>query len=130
MKRVLNKMFVVCSVSLCLCGLMFVSSLCAVAQTSEAQAAGVLRLRVRTKSGGKEKGLARKRFYLIKGSKEEHKALLEKLSQQTVLTRECYYRQLKASEAFIGWLREGDCESVYCRPVEEKFLSGADAVPE
>lgn len=130
MKSVLNKMLCVCSVALCLCGLLLVFSLCVRAQTSETQAAGVLRLRVRTKIGGKEKGLARKRFFLIRGSREENKALMEKLMQQTVPTRECYYRQLKASEAFINWLKEGDCESVYCRPVEEKFLSGADAVPE
>jgi hypothetical protein len=128
MKSVLNKMSVVCFVSLCLWGLF--SSPCAKAQTSETQATGVLRLRVRPKINGKEKGLARKRFYLIKGSREDNKALIEKLNQQMVPTRECYYRQLKASEAFINWLKEGDCESVYCRPVEEKFLSGADAVPE
>jgi hypothetical protein len=128
MKSMLNKMFVVCFASVCLGGLFW--SLCARAQTSEAQATGVLRLRVRPKVNGKEKGLARKRFYLIKGGLEENKALIEKINQQSLPTRECYYRNIKASEAFINWLKEGDCESVYCRPVDEKFLTGATAVPE
>ena len=94
------------------------------------QATGGLRLRVRPKVNGKEKGLPRKRFYLIKGSREENRALIEKINQPSIQTRECYYRQAKASAAFINWLKEGDCESVYCRPVEEKFVTGASAVPE
>jgi hypothetical protein len=126
------------SVSLCLCGLSVVLSLCLfapatlTAQTpaSEAQATGGVRLRVRLKVDGKDKGLQRKRFYLIKGSAEENKALIEKINQHPFLTRECYYRKAGASEAFIKWLTEGDCESVYCRLIEEKFLTGATAVPE
>ncbi len=97
---------------------------------STAQATGGFRLRVRPKVNGKEKGLPRKRFYLIKGSREENKALLEKIDQTSTRTRDCYYRLAKASEAFINWLKEGDCESVYCRPIEEKFVAGATAVPE
>ncbi|MBC7912231.1 MAG: hypothetical protein H7Y30_17120 [Pyrinomonadaceae bacterium] len=101
----------------------------ATAQTpsSEAQATGGVRLRVRPT---KEKGLPRKRFYLIKGSAEENKALIEKINQHPFLTRECYYRKAGASNEFIKWLAEGDCESVYCRLIEEKFVSGATAVPE
>jgi hypothetical protein len=98
--------------------------------TASAQATGGFRLRVRPKVNGKDKGLPRKRFYLIKGSREENKALIEKINQTSIQTRECYYRQAKASEAFINWLRESDCESVYCRPIEEKFVTGASAVPE
>jgi hypothetical protein len=97
-------------------------------QSTEPQATGVVRLSVKPK--GKEKGLPRKRFYLIKGSLEENKALVEKIKRQPFTTRACYYRNAKASEAFINWLTEGDCESVYCRPIEEKFLTGATAVPE
>ncbi|MBV9209204.1 MAG: hypothetical protein JOZ52_01170 [Acidobacteria bacterium] len=89
-----------------------------------------MRLRVRPKVNDKEKGLSRKRFYLIKGSLAENKELLEKIARQTIQTRECYYRDIKASEAFINWLKEGDCESVYCRSIEEKYLTGATAVPE
>jgi hypothetical protein len=137
MKSVLNELRDSVFVSLCLCGLSVILSLClcglpivAQAQGNEAQATGVLRLRVKPKVNNKEKGLARKRFYLIKGGLAENKELLEKINRQTIPTRECYYRSLKASEAFINWLKEGDCESVYCRPVEEKFLTGATAVPE
>jgi hypothetical protein len=100
------------------------------AQPNEPPATGVVRLRVKPKIDGKEKGLARKRFYLIKGGLAENKDLLEKINQQSMPTRECYYRKAGASEAFINWLKEGDCESVYCRQVEEKFLTGANAVPE
>ncbi len=104
----------------------------ATAQTpaSEAQLTGGVRLRVRLKVDDKEKGLQRKRFYLIKGSAEENKALIEKINQHPFLTRECYYRKAGASEAFIKWLAEFDCESVYCRLIEEKFVTGATAVPE
>jgi hypothetical protein len=30
----------------------------------------------------------------------------------------------------MSWLKDGDCESVYCRGVEKDFLSGPKAVPE
>ncbi len=123
--------FLYSSVSLCLCGLFVILLFGLFAPlTVSAQAAGGFRLRVRPKVNGKEKGLPRKRFYLIKGSREENKALIEKINQTSIQTRECYYRQAKASVAFINWLKEGDCESVYCRPIEEKFVTGASAVPE
>ena len=113
--------------SLCL----FASCIAAQTQSNESQATGIVRLRVKPKIKDKEKGLARNRFYLIKGGLSENKELIEKINQQlSIPTRECYYRNIKASEAFINWLKEGDCESVYCRPVEEKFLAGATAVPE
>lgn len=117
------------SMSLCLCGLS-VLLLCLFAPATMAQTTGGFRLRVRPKVNGKEKGLPRKRFYLIKGSRAENKELLARINQGTIQTRDCFYRQAKASEAFIKWLREGDCESVYCRPIEEKFVAGAEAVPE
>lgn len=128
MKSVLNELRDSVFVSLCLCGLFVI--LCALPVVAQTQATGVVRLRVKPKVNDKEKGLARKRFYLIKGSLAENKELLEKINRQTIPTRECYYRNLKVSEAFINWLKEGDCESVYCRAVEEKYLTGATAVPE
>jgi hypothetical protein len=45
-------------------------------------------------------------------------------------SRECYYRAKGGSEALVRWLKENDCESAYCREIEEKYLSGGDAVPE
>ena len=99
-------------------------------QTAAVQATGVLRLSVKPKVDGKPKGLQRKRFYLIKGSLVENKALVDMIGQQSFLTRECYYRNAKASESFIKWLKDLDCESVYCHAIEEQYLSGSTAVPE
>jgi hypothetical protein len=91
---------------------------------------GVLRLKVKYKSGETTKELPRKRFFLIKGSLEENKSLIEKIKQTAALSRDCYYRHRGASEALIKWLRDNDCESVYCREIEDKYLTGNDAVPE
>jgi len=91
---------------------------------------GVIRLKVKFKSGDVTKELARKRFFLIKGSLDDNKSLIEKLKQTQVLSRECYYRSKGASEALIKWLRDNDCDSVYCREIEEKYVAGNEAVPE
>ncbi len=106
----------------------------ALAQTPNAPppgARGVIRLRVRVGvgEGTKAKGLARKRFYLIKGSLDENKSLFQSI-ERSIVSRDCYYRGIGASEALIHWLREGDCESVYCREVEQNDLEGASAVLE
>jgi hypothetical protein len=87
---------------------------------------GVIRLKVRYKS----KNLPRKRFFLIKGTLEENKSLIERIKQTDPMSRECYYRSRGASEALIKWLSENDCDSVYCREIEEKYLSGSTTVPE
>jgi len=91
---------------------------------------GVIRLKVKFKSGDVTKELPRKRFFLIKGSLGDNKTLIEKIKQTDVISRECYYRGKGASEALINWLKENDCDSVYCREIESKYLSGRDAVPE
>jgi hypothetical protein len=91
---------------------------------------GVIRLKVKFKSGDVTKELPRKRFFLIKGSLGDNKTLIEKIKQTDVISRECYYRGKRASEALINWLKENDCDSVYCREIESKYLSGRDAVPE
>src|SRR5262244_3188275 len=113
--------------------LFFVNSL--LAQTPVAPPAGargVIKLRVRVAGGDgtKAKGLARKRFFLIKGSLAENKALFDALEQQPVVSRDCYYRGIGASDALIKWLKESDCESVYCREIEAKDIDGPTAVPE
>jgi hypothetical protein len=99
------------------------------AQTPNANR-GVIRLKVKFKSGDVTKELPRKRFFLIKGSLGDNKTLIEKIKQTDVMSRECYYRGKGASEALINWLKENDCDSVYCREIESKYLSGRDAVPE
>jgi hypothetical protein len=90
----------------------------------------VLRLRVRVKVGDSIKGLSRKRFFLIKGSLEQNKAVVEAIERRPLTSRDCYYRGAGASEALIKWLRENDCESVYCREIQPADLEGVTAVPE
>ncbi len=91
---------------------------------------GVIRLKVKYKTGDVTKELSRKRFFLIKGGLEENKSLIESIKQASIQSRECYYRSLGASEALIKWLKDNDCESVYCRGIEEKYATGSEAVPE
>jgi hypothetical protein len=101
-------------------------------QEAPARQSGVLRLRVRVKlsDSGPLRGLARKRFFLIPGSLEQNRALVEAVERQALVTRDCYYTRNGASSALIEWLKEADCESVYCREIEQQFVSGAKAVPE
>lgn len=91
---------------------------------------GVLKLRVKVKIGEATKGLSRKRFFLIKGSLEQNKTLVEAIDRQPLTTRECYYARAGASSSLITWLRENDCESVYCRELEEEDVQGPHAVRE
>ncbi len=93
---------------------------------------GVLRLRVRVKLDDNSplRGLPRKRFFLIPGTLEQNRALLEAIDRQPLTSRDCYYQKIGASAALIDWLKEGDCESVYCRAVEKDFVTGPKAVPE
>ena len=92
----------------------------------------VLRLRVRVKANDSAplKALARKRFFLINGSLEQNRSLVEAIERQPLTTRDCYYQRNGASAALIGWLKDGDCESIYCREVEQEFVTGPKAVPE
>ena len=91
---------------------------------------GVLRLRVRVKIGDATRGLARKRFFLIKGPLEQNKALVAAMDQRPLTTRDCYYQQAGATKESIAWLKENDCESVYCRELEMEDVEGPHAVPE
>lgn len=91
---------------------------------------GVLRLRVKVKFGDSTKSLSRKRFFLIKGSLEQNKAIVAAVEQRQTVTRDCYYTSIGASSALINWLKENDCESVYCRAIEREDVEGAKAVPE
>jgi hypothetical protein len=102
------------------------------AQQPTAQQTGVLRLRVRVKADDAAplKGLARKRFFLIPGTLEQNLALVTTIEQQPLTTRDCYYKQHHASAQLVNWLQEGDCESVYCRSIENEFVTGPKAVPE
>ena len=107
-----------------------------VCQTSSAlpqDARGVLHLRVKIKVGETTKGpsgLSRKRFFLIKGSLEQNKTLIESMDRQPLTTRDCYYARAGASKELINWLKENDCESVYCRELQAEDVEGPHAVPE
>jgi len=118
-------------------GIMLVACLAAVVlgqtpSVPQADLRGVIRLRVRIGDGPgtKARGLARKRFFLIKGSLEENKSLVQSIEQRSVISRDCYYRGIGASKELIAWLKQSDCESVYCREIESKDIEGAEAVPE
>jgi hypothetical protein len=102
------------------------------AQQPAARQTGVLRLRVRVKAddSAPPRGLARKRFFLIPGTLEQNRALIDAIEHQALVSRDCYYQKIGASSALISWLRESDCESVYCRGVEQEFVTGPKAVPE
>ncbi|HEX6716022.1 MAG TPA: hypothetical protein VF088_02860, partial [Pyrinomonadaceae bacterium] len=102
------------------------------AQEPVAKQTGVLRLRVRVKTDDSSplRGLARKRFFLIPGTLEQNRALIDAIEHQSLNSRDCYYQKIGASAALINWLKSGDCESVYCRGVEKDFVAGTKAVPE
>jgi hypothetical protein len=111
--------------------LLVIALLCVAQSPSPHQGArGVVRLRAKIKVGESTKGLARKRFFLIKGSAEQNKSVIEAIEQRPVVSRDCYYRRADASEALIKWLKESDCESVYCREIEQSDTEGPDGVPE
>lgn len=97
---------------------------------TEAPAHGVIRLKVRYKSGSATKDLPRKRFFLIKGSLDQNRELTDRIMQTSLPSRQCYYQGGNASAALIKWLETNDCESAYCRLIEGKHLAGAEAVPE
>ncbi|HEY6189561.1 MAG TPA: hypothetical protein VIW80_18050 [Pyrinomonadaceae bacterium] len=100
------------------------------ATTPQTPTGVLIRLRVRPRVEGKERGLARKRFFLIRGGRAENQALIENLERSQPPSLECYYRSIGASEALIRWLKENDCESVYCREIDESDTEGQQAVPE
>lgn len=111
---------------------LMLAGICA-AQTSDqtpVQPTGVIRLRVRVKVGQATRGLSRKRFFLIRGTLEQNQSLIDAIEQRGATSRDCYYRRLGASEALIKWLKENDCESVYCREIEPEDIDGDEAVPE
>jgi len=110
--------------------IIFAGGLLSHAQSPAPATRGVIRLKVKYKSGDATKELPRKRFFLIKGSLAENRALIDAMTAHEPMSRGCYYRRLSASETLIKWLKDNDCESVYCREIEEKYLAGNEAVPE
>jgi hypothetical protein len=112
--------------------LLIITVVLAHSQQPAVRQTGVLRLRVKVKTDDSSplRGLARKRFFLIPGTLDQNRALVAAMEQQPLTTRDCYYKRHGASAALINWLKEGDCESVYCRSIDQNFVTGAKAVPE
>jgi len=109
---------------------LFLSIPAATQTQSTAPKTGVLRLRARGRIGESTKGLSRKRFFLVKGTLSQNKTLVDAEDQRAFISRDCYYRKQGASQALMAWLKESDCESVYCREIEPEAIEGAKAVPE
>jgi hypothetical protein len=91
---------------------------------------GVIRLKVRYKSGDVTRELPRKRFFLIKGSLDDNRLLVDTIRKTETASRDCYYREKDASVQLIKWLKENDCESVYCSQINDAYIHGSEAVPE
>ncbi|MGH9882236.1 MAG: hypothetical protein ACRD6N_12440 [Pyrinomonadaceae bacterium] len=87
-------------------------------------------MRVKVREGEATKSLARKRFFLAKGTVQQNQPWIQAMEQQPLISRDCYYREIGASEPLIKWLRDNDCESVYCREIKVGDLDGPNAVPE
>ncbi len=90
----------------------------------------LVKIQVKPYADKPREGLSRKRFYLIKGSREQNKSLIASLTARSPTTRDCFYSSAGASTQFITWLKENDCESVYCREIEDRYIDGDKAVPE
>ncbi len=88
---------------------------------------GSLEVSGRVKIEGKLEKLQRKRFFLLRGGLVENKNLIEKLKTAEIVSRDCFYSQLDASDEFICWLKKENCESPYCREIEK---SDIESVPE
>ena len=69
------------------------------------------------KIDGKAVKISRKRFYLFRGGLEANRVLVDKLKAANVTSRDCFYCKMNASQAYIAWLKEKDCESPYCREI-------------
>jgi hypothetical protein len=110
-----------------ICGLLLalLATLPAAGQT--APSVGSLKFQGQFNSGTRAEKLNRKRFYLLRGGLEENKALIERIRAAEIVSRDCYYSRVQASPQLICWLQAGNCESPYCRKVEQAEVEG---VPE
>ncbi len=94
---------------------------------------GSIKFTAQVEIDGKTQKLDRKRFYLIRGSREQNAELLKQIAETTVVSRDCYFADLRRSERkisdeYVCWLKKNDCESAYCREI--KTTEEALAVPE
>lgn len=89
--------------------------------------AGVIKLMAYfTDTASKKVLLQRKRFYLIRGSRDQNKDLVNKINTQAPVSRDCYYHSKHASPSLLTWLRTNDCETIYCRKLLQADVDAVD----
>ena len=96
---------------------------CKAAYTQESPVTGLLEVSGRVKIGTKQETIKRKRFYLFHGGLDANRTLIENLKAMDAPSRDCFYCQLHASPEYIAWLKAGDCESPYCRPITAEDMT-------
>jgi hypothetical protein len=89
--------------------------------------AGSVEVSGRVKIEGKQEKLTRKRFYLLSGTLQQNRQLLDRIRTAEITSRDCYYTRAQASPQFICWLQTENCESPYCRKIETADI---ERVPE
>jgi len=80
----------------------------------DAQVTGTLRVPTIVKIDGKNMPLVRKRFYLFSGTLKDNQALVDRLKQAQIKSRDCFYSGIGVSAPFICWLQTHSCESPMC----------------
>lgn len=78
---------------------------------------GSLEVTGRIKIGKETEKVTRKRFYLFRGGLGDNKPLIDRIKAAKVVSRDCFYCDLKASREYIEWLKTGNCESPFCRSI-------------
>ncbi len=78
---------------------------------------GSLEVTGRIKIGKDTEKVTRKRFYLFRGGLAENKPLVDRLKSAKIVSRDCFYCNIKASREYIEWLKGGNCESPFCRSI-------------
>jgi hypothetical protein len=88
---------------------------------------GALEVVGRVKIDNKQEKLSRKRFYILPGGLKENRALLDRVKTAEITSRDCYYAKAQASPELVCWLQAENCESPYCRRIEQPDV---EKVPE
>lgn len=88
---------------------------------------GALEVSGRVKIDNKQEKLSRKRFYILPGGLKENRPLLDRIKTAEITSRDCYYAKARASPELVCWLQSENCESPYCRRIEQ---ADVDKVPE
>lgn len=94
--------------------------------TAAVQKIGSIKFRAQVEIDKKTEVLARKRFYLIRGSLKQNSDLLELIRATPVKSPDCYFADLyskqRVSDGFIRWLKNENCKAKKesCKAKKEK----------